>query len=57
MKKCFLKDKKINTDNMDEAIDGLDLLLRRKGFDLNYNLTKIGTLCESMLDKIADAGY
>ena len=39
------------TDSDFEQIEGkISLLLQKKGFDSTYKLTRIGEICESILD-------
>lgn len=52
--KAFMKKYHINYLNDDEVLDKADHLLRTQGFDEDYNPTAIGTMCESILDTLAD---
>ncbi|MBR1910176.1 MAG: hypothetical protein IJ821_06280 [Lachnospiraceae bacterium] len=51
---AFLKEYAIKPEASFETTQKLDLLLIKKGFDIDYNPTDIGTMCEDILDIIAD---
>lgn len=53
----FIKEQGIPLNDLDALIEETNELLMKKGFDSNYNATKIGSMCESILDILADLGY
>lgn len=50
----FMKSNGIDYSNYDEVLEKADRLLRTKGFLPNYDTNAIGTMCESILDTLAD---
>lgn len=44
-------------NDLDVLIEEINILLAKKGFDRNYNITKIGSMCESILDRLVDLVY
>lgn len=56
----FMKTLNINADfnnpsdnDLVEIEDKVSTTLQQLGFDKNYNITKIGVLCETILDKLS----
>ena len=52
--KIFMEENGIDFSSIDEVLEKVGSLLMRKGFDLNYRPTKIGIMCESILDSLPE---
>lgn len=50
----FMISNEIDYSNNDDILEKTDRLLRTKGFFPNYDTNAIGTMCESILDTLAD---
>ena len=53
----FLNNYGIDPHDLDAVFDFAEQQLRKKGFDIDYNPTEIGLICESILDTLVDMGY
>ena len=53
----FIQEQGISMNDLDVLIEEINILLAKKGFDRNYNITQIGSMCESILDRLVDLVY
>lgn len=53
----FMDGRGIDHNNLDAVFDTIEPMLGKEGFDHNYQPTKVGLMCESILDTLVDMGY